>query len=215
METIVPFGGTDRKTTTSNATICEWTITGMDCGSCAGKVRGAVERRPEVSQVDAALMAVRLRLTLDEDQTSRDHVETAVKKLGFGIAPKGAAAPRKGFVMPDDAFPAGSNGDAPLGTETPQGAPAQTDGPAARDASWHQTGKGRPVIGAGALLVAAWAVELAALDGIANWAFILATLIGVRADRPSRCKHGPRGHAVHHRDADDHRGHRRAGHRRC
>ena len=28
---------------------CEWTVSGMDCGSCAAKVRGAVERLPGVS----------------------------------------------------------------------------------------------------------------------------------------------------------------------
>ncbi len=161
--------------TTRNATSCEWTVTGMDCASCAGKIRGALERLPGVADVDVALMTERLRLTLDEDQTSRDHVETAVKKLGFGIAPKGSAAPRKGFVLPDGAFSAGATGDAPPEPDTP----APAEGRAARDLSWYQTGKGRLVIGTGALLVAAWAVKLLASGGIANWAFILATLIGV------------------------------------
>ena len=161
--------------TTRNATSCEWTVTGMDCASCAGKIRGALERLPGVADVDVALMTERLRLTLDEDQTSRDHVETAVKKLGFGIAPKGSAAPRKGFVLPDGAFSAGATGDAPPAPVTP----APAEGRAARDLSWYQTGKGRLVIGTGALLVAAWAVKLLASGGIANWAFILATLIGV------------------------------------
>ena len=165
--------------TTSNATTCEWTITGMDCGSCAGKVRGAVERLPGVSQVDVALMTERLRLSLDLDQTSRDHVETAVKKLGYGIAPKGSAPSGKGFVLPDGAIPAGSARDEPLETEGMQRTPVHTDGATARDLSWYQTGKGRLVIGTGALLIAAWAVKLTASDGIANWAFILATLIGV------------------------------------
>ncbi|MGX1199362.1 heavy metal translocating P-type ATPase [Parvibaculum sp. MBR-TMA-1.3b-4.2] len=165
--------------TTRNATSCEWTVTGMDCASCAGKIRGALERLPGVADVDVALMTERLRLTLDEDQTSRDHVETAVKKLGFGIAPKGSAAPRKGFVLPVGAFSAGATRDAALAPETPQGASGHSDGPAARDPSWYQTGKGRLVIGTGALLVAAWAVKLLASGGIANWAFILATLIGV------------------------------------
>ena len=30
----------------------EWRVTGMDCGACAGKVRGAVERLPGVEGVD-------------------------------------------------------------------------------------------------------------------------------------------------------------------
>lgn len=88
----------------SGTASCEWTVTGMDCASCAGKVRGAVERLPGVSDVDVALMAERLRLRLDEEQTPRERVEAAVKALGFGIAPKGAAIKRKGFVLPDGAF---------------------------------------------------------------------------------------------------------------
>ncbi|TYB86149.1 cadmium-translocating P-type ATPase [Oceaniovalibus sp. ACAM 378] len=151
----------------------------MDCGSCAGKVRGAVERLPGVSQVDVALMAERLRLSLDEDQTSRDHIEAAVKRLGYGIATKGNAPSRKGFVLPEGAFPADATGDAPLETEGLEGTPVHTGGPAARDMSWYQTGKGRLVIATALLLIAAWAVKLTASDGIANWAFILATLIGV------------------------------------
>ena len=45
--------------------------------------------------------------------------------------------------------------------------------------SWHQTSKGRLVIGTGALLAAAWASRLAFPADIAHWAFILATLIGL------------------------------------
>src|SRR3546814_18047395 len=79
------LAGRESTMTTRNVTSCVWTVTGMDCGSCAGKIRRALERLPGVTDVDVALMSERLRLTLDEDQTSRDHVETAVKQLGFGI----------------------------------------------------------------------------------------------------------------------------------
>ena len=85
----------------------EWRVTGMDCGSCAAKVRGAVERLPGVAGVDVALMTERLRLTLDEGETLPAQVEKAVRAIGFGIAPKGAAPerPEGGFVLPDGAFP--------------------------------------------------------------------------------------------------------------
>ena len=85
----------------------EWRVTGMDCGSCAAKVRGAVERLPGVADVDVALMAERLRLTLDESQTSPESIENAVRRVGFGIATKGARPekPKGGFVLPDGAFP--------------------------------------------------------------------------------------------------------------
>ena len=51
--------------TANDSATYEWTVSGMDCASCAGKVRGAVERLPGVSDVDVALMTERLRPTLD------------------------------------------------------------------------------------------------------------------------------------------------------
>ena len=64
----------------------QWQVSGMDCGSCAGKVRGAVERLPGVSDVVISIMGERLSLRLDEAQTPRDGVESAVRALGYGIA---------------------------------------------------------------------------------------------------------------------------------
>ena len=154
----------------------EWRVTGMDCGSCAAKVRGAVERLPGVADVDVALMAERLRLTLDETRTSPEKIETAVRGVGFGIAPKGARPekPKGGFVLPDGAFPAAA--------ETPESDsdPDIDDGPA-EDAptSWMTTAKGRLVLGTGALLAAAWASRLVLPAEIAHWVFVLATLVGI------------------------------------
>ena len=160
---------------TSAATSFEWTVTGMDCGSCAAKVRGAVERLPGVVNVDVALMAERLRLTLDESQTSPDLVEKAVRGVGFGIAPKGARPEKpKGFVLPDGAFPAAAEGPE-TGNAPEKDVLPREDGPS----SWMSTAKGRLVLGTGALLAAAWASRLAFPADIAHWAFILATLLGL------------------------------------
>ncbi|WP_417606176.1 heavy metal translocating P-type ATPase [Primorskyibacter flagellatus] len=152
----------------------EWRVTGMDCGACAAKVRGAVERLPGVEGVDVALMAERLRLTLDADQTSPERIEKAVRDVGFGIAPKGARPekPKGGFVLPDGAFPGAEEESKPeddntAGTET------------VPTPSWYQTSKGRLVLGTGALLAAAWASRLVVPAEIAHWAFVLATLIGI------------------------------------
>ncbi|WP_299359840.1 heavy metal translocating P-type ATPase [uncultured Paracoccus sp.] len=161
----------------THTTMREWTVTGMDCASCAGKVRGAVERLPGVSEVDVALMAERLRVTLDEQLTSRDQVETAVKALGFGIAPKGSPAPRKGFVLPDGAAGALGIEDPPI--EDVDAAAGGAPGAGEHGTRWYATRKGRLVIATALLLVAAWAVKLAGPTGTADWAFILATLIGV------------------------------------
>lgn len=153
----------------------EWRVTGMDCGSCAAKVRGAVERLPGVADVDVALMAERLRLTLDESQTSPDTVEKAVRGVGFGIAPKGARPEKpKGFVLPDGAFPAAAEGP-DTGSASEKDVRPSEDEPS----SWMSTAKGRLVLGTGALLAAAWASRLAFPADVAHWAFILATLLGL------------------------------------
>lgn len=55
--------------TTRNTTSCEWTVTGMDCGSCASKVRGALERRPGVAETPDVFddAARRTDLTLEDE----------------------------------------------------------------------------------------------------------------------------------------------------
>ncbi|EAQ04655.1 Heavy metal-(Cd/Co/Hg/Pb/Zn)-translocating P-type ATPase [Pseudooceanicola batsensis HTCC2597] len=154
----------------------EWRVTGMDCGSCAAKVRGAVERLPGVADVDVALMAERLRLTLDESQTPPERIEKAVRGVGFGIAPKGARPekPKGGFVLPNGAFP-----DAAERSAT-DSEPQENDEPAEEaPRSWMKSSKGRLVIGTGALLAAAWASRLIFPAEIAHWVFVLATLVGI------------------------------------
>lgn len=153
-----------------DTTLEEWRVTGMDCGSCATKLRGAVERLPGISEVDVALMAERLRLRRDGSRISRDEVEKAVRGVGFGLSSKDGPAtesPVRGFVLPADAY--SDNADIP-----PQKKTRQQEDPA-----WYQTRKGRMLIGTGLLLAAAWVVELSTGGPAAQWAFILATLIGL------------------------------------
>jgi Cd2+/Zn2+-exporting ATPase len=174
----------------------EWIVTGMDCASCAVKIRTAVERLPGVSDVNVAVMAEKLTLRLEPGTTPRDKIEAAVVKLGFGIGAT-KAAKAKAFVLPGataekhahddredhaghdhhDHPPAKANGGGP---DEGHGAPGHLhDDPADKGKPWFQTGKGRLVIGTGLLLAAAWAVKLLASEDIANWAFIAACIIGV------------------------------------
>ncbi|WP_265502159.1 heavy metal translocating P-type ATPase [Paracoccus beibuensis] len=156
----------------------EWTVTGMDCAACTTKVVRAVERLPGVSEVRVALMTERLSLNLMPDITQPEAIEGTVRKLGFGIAPMGQAAPRKKvFVLPGAApTPAAADGE----HEHPD--PASGDdpaAPAARDRSWHQTAKGRLVSLTGALLAIAWLIELMTTGEAGYWSFVAACLIGV------------------------------------
>ncbi|KII12855.1 heavy metal translocating P-type ATPase [Phaeobacter sp. S60] len=137
----------------------EWRVTGMDCGSCATKLRGAVERLPGVSGVEVAMMAERLRLDLDPQEGSVIAVEKTVRKLGFDLKAR------------DD----GSGTDrTPCCDATQTGSATATETPA-----WYRSGKGQLLLGTGFLLVLAWGIKLMASPTVGLWAFMLATLIGV------------------------------------
>ncbi|GHE06041.1 heavy metal-transporting ATPase [Allgaiera indica] len=146
----------------------------MDCGSCAAKVRGAVEMLPGVDAVEVTLMNERLRLRLEEGASS-ESVEKAVRRLGYGISAKGAAPekPKGGFVLPEGAFPGASEPVEEADISPPHGAAPKSD------PAWYATAKGRYLIGTGALLASAWIVELLVGGPVAHWVFVLATLIAV------------------------------------
>ncbi|MEO5614446.1 MAG: cation transporter [Cypionkella sp.] len=78
----------------------DWTVTGMDCAACAAKITTALERLPGVTEVQVGVMSEKLSLRLEADATSREMIEATVKKLGYGIAPKGEAVAGRKFVMP-------------------------------------------------------------------------------------------------------------------
>ena len=175
----------------------EWTVTGMDCAACTLKVTRAVERLPGVSGVKVALMAERLSLDLEPDTTDGAVIEETVRRLGYGIAPKGQDAPRKrAFVLPGNADSGTASDDrgdhsdhshshdgadgAAAGPDAGHGAPGHIhDDPADRGKRWYQTGKGRLVVLTGALLAVATAFELLTSAEIGYWAFFIACLVGV------------------------------------
>jgi len=136
--------------TTGRAERIEWTVTGMDCGSCARKITAAVDRLPGVTGVSVALMGEKLSLTLHPDGTGRARIEDTVRRLGYDIRPAAAPSHRHDHDRPGE-----------------QGLP------------WYRSGKGRLVILTGALLAAAWAFELLAPDRWGYRGFVLACLIGL------------------------------------
>ncbi|MCV9940467.1 heavy metal translocating P-type ATPase [Boseaceae bacterium BT-24-1] len=78
-----------------------WKVGGMDCASCAAKIRGAVERLPGVSDVRLSVMSETLTLALDESRTGRDAIEKRVASLGYKTTP--ASAPRAAAPEPSAA----------------------------------------------------------------------------------------------------------------
>ncbi|MGA0542681.1 heavy metal translocating P-type ATPase [Neotabrizicola sp. VNH66] len=171
----------------------EWNVSGMDCASCVAKVTRAVERMPGVSDVSVALMAEKLSLNLNPDTTPKEKIEAAVKALGYGIAPRGVAAPKKKFVLPEVTPAAGTHDhadhdqrqhdhdEAPkAGKDDGHGTPGHVHyDPADRGKRWFKTAKGRLVILTGVLLAAAWAIDLTTGHVAGYWAFLAACLIGV------------------------------------
>jgi Cd2+/Zn2+-exporting ATPase len=174
-------------------TSCDWTVTGMDCGSCATKIKDAVARLPGVSGVEVGIMTERLRLTLDETQTKRDKIEKTVRALGYQIAPRAAGA-KKDFVLPgahdghdheaheghDHAgHDHGPKAASAKRDDSGHGSPGHVrDDPADRGKRWYQTAKGKLVIFTALLLGAAWIIEYLTPE-IGKWAFVAACLIGV------------------------------------
>ncbi|MDR5652793.1 heavy metal translocating P-type ATPase [Ruixingdingia sedimenti] len=153
----------------------EWTVTGMDCAACTVKVTRAVERLPGVSDVKVALMGERLSLDLAPGTTPAAEVEGVVRRLGYGIAPRGPGA-----AAPGAAGGCCGAGAHDHGADAGHGAPGHVhDDPADRGKAWYRTAKGRLVILTGVLLAAAWAFELSAPEGTGHWAFVLACAIGL------------------------------------
>ena len=167
------------KMDSDNEITCDWTVSGMDCGSCATKIKDAVARLPGVTRVEVGIMSERLRLTLDEGRTSRDKVEKTVRALGYGIVS------REAMQEPAEAHDHGENGIgrsqavSKATDDSGHGGPGHVhDDPADRGKRWYQTAKGKLVIFTALLLVAAWGVELIVPE-VGNWAFVAACLIGV------------------------------------
>ena len=66
-------------------TSCDWTVTGMDCGSCATKIKDAVARLPGVSGVEVGIMTERLRLTGGARRAARHRCEEGLRFAGGSI----------------------------------------------------------------------------------------------------------------------------------
>lgn len=156
-----------------------WTVSGMDCGSCATKITRALSRLPGISDVNVALMTERLTLTLAPATTSPADIEATVMRLGFGIT----AAPPAAVDVP--AAPPCCHGHG-CGDDHSQTTPKMSPDapPETGDTRWFQTGKGRLVLLTGVLLITAWGLER--LVGLTDappetgvWAFTVACLIGL------------------------------------
>ena len=63
----------------------EWTVTGMDCASCAAKIEGAARKVEGVGDVKVSIASQIMTLNVDDPQTRLPAIEQAVTSLGYQL----------------------------------------------------------------------------------------------------------------------------------
>jgi Cd2+/Zn2+-exporting ATPase len=124
-----------------------WKVGGMDCGSCAGTIRTALERLPGVEELRVSVATETLSLRLASGETTPATIDARIASLGYAptlLTPAAGAAPAR----------------------------AAADEPKV----WWQGAKGRIAMLAGLLLGAAWLAGLV-LPAASAWIFIAATML--------------------------------------
>ncbi len=136
-----------------------WSVAGMDCGGCAAKIRRALERLPGVSEVSVSVVSQSLSLTLDDQAPSPAEIEERVRRLGYEVSCRSGQEEEHAAA-----------GSVSIGAESERRrAPTP----------WFAGTRGRLVILTGALLAAAWALEILAPGAAGSWGFFAACVIGL------------------------------------
>ncbi len=148
-----------------------WRVEGMDCASCAGKIRGALERLDGVRDVRVSVMQGSLALELDAGRTAPEAIEALVERLGYGVR-------RRASTHEQNAAGTAEAGCC-TGHDQAQAAAPPVGGDDASRRRWFATAKGRLVLATGAALGLAALLRVTAGAEIAHWAFLAACLIGL------------------------------------
>ncbi|MGB3025175.1 heavy metal translocating P-type ATPase [Paradevosia shaoguanensis] len=148
-----------------------WRVEGMDCASCAAKIRTALERMPGVSDVAITHTTEKLSLKLAEGGAAPEAIEKQISQLGYAARPFAGAAP---VAEKHDHDHAGHDHAHDHGAHDH----SHGEEPGSADKAWWQTRKGQLVIVTGVLYALAWVAKLAFPD-VSYWAFVVATLLGV------------------------------------
>jgi len=148
-----------------------WRVEGMDCASCAAKIRTALERMPGVSDVAITHTTEKLSLKLAEGGAAPEAIEKQISQLGYAARPFAGAAP---VAEKHDHDHAGHDHAHDHGAHDH----SHGEEPGSADKAWWQTRKGRLVTVTGVLYALAWVAKLAFPD-VSYWAFVVATLLGV------------------------------------
>jgi copper ion binding protein len=71
----------------------QFNVTGMTCGSCVARVTNALKKIDGVAQVNIALAGGQAIVEFDEQVTSVDELQQAVRQAGYDIAATAAKKP--------------------------------------------------------------------------------------------------------------------------
>lgn len=120
-------------------------VDGMDCASCAIRIETALKRLPGVGEVNVNVTGGTVIVTEDGTPPSLSDMQAAIRRLGFGVIEGG------GHDLHGD--------HAHADHDHAHDHDHSHDDPADAGKPWWRTGKGRLVIGAGALLAVAMLVD--------------------------------------------------------
>ncbi|SIQ39200.1 Cd2+/Zn2+-exporting ATPase [Rhizobium sp. RU20A] len=157
-------------------------VEGMDCGSCASKIAMAVGRLPGISDVSVSATTGSMSLAF-ENAAQLPAVETAVRKLGYGVASRDGGHPapvahepaacdhdHNGHDHHHDQPDVATAGAAPHGLHGHDHRPS--DGP------WWASRKAQLTLLSGAALVLAYGLGHL-VPAASTYAFVAAMLVGL------------------------------------
>ncbi len=141
------------------ASTTRFEVDGMDCAGCARKIETAVRRMPGVTGVEVSVATGAVRVLHGDAAPAREAIANTINGLGYKV--------RDGHLADATAHPDHAHGhDHAHGYGDEEGMP------------WWKTKRVQLVGLTGVLLAAAFLVSLAD-PGIAAWAFIAATVVGL------------------------------------
>ncbi len=149
-----------------------WSVKGMDCASCAIKIKGAIGPVSGVQNISISVMGQTLTVDVGVGSNPAAEIERRVSLLGYVMARQSAPSTPIAAHAATHSHADGHNHDH---DHTEKTVPGQED----KELGWYETSKGRLVVTTGALLGFAWFAKLLELGSVVGWAFALACVIGV------------------------------------
>ncbi|MDU1672267.1 MAG: heavy metal translocating P-type ATPase, partial [Bradyrhizobium sp.] len=138
-------------------------VEGMDCASCATKIRNALQRMPGISEVNVSVTGGTVTVRRDPNGVDDDTIRDQISDLGYGVA--------RSETYRNDVQGKGE-----------ESSPAQHDAHShleeASGQHWWQTRKGQLTIASGGALAVAFAVGKA-VPATEHLAFLMAMMVGL------------------------------------